>query len=323
MSMAFDPLISSLSTIFSALVFFAYETRPSGGLAVDEDSDVVAKPSTIPNAGLGLFAARDLEAGTVLGTYPGRVWSAATWLRFKGLEPGDLLLDTAERAKLQEERQRRAEVFTWKLGKEIDSDDGDNAADPGATSASQAYTATFVLDPTDSGGQLLDNVPWVLNTFATVPTLLCRINEPGPGGDVNVVAEETDDSVRFLLERAVRAGEELFIDYGPFYDRSGYSPLAAPGRDDKVRDAVRKVLDAALQQQVAEGGRGAARWDYAQFLLAVDAGKVVAVQFSADGSRCVAVDDADVRVEVDGLPPDSDILDMLAQRQVDVSVLPE
>ena len=52
-------------------------------------------------------------------------------------------------------------------------------------------------------------------------------------------------------------------------------------------------------------------------------GKVVAVQFSADGSRCVAVDDADVRVEVDGLPPDSDILDMLAQRQVDVSVLPE
>ena len=259
----------------------------------------------------------------MLGTYPGRVWSAATWLRFKGLQPGDLLLDTAERAKLQEERQRRAEVFTWKLGKEIDSDDGDNAADPGATSASQAYTATFVLDPTDSGGQLLDNVPWVLNTFATVPTLLCRINEPGPGGDVNVVAEETDDSVRFLLERAVRAGEELFIDYGPFYVRSGYSPLAAPGRDDKVRDAVRKVLDAALQQQVAEGGRGAARWDYAQFLLAVDAGKVVAVQFSADGSRCEAVDDADVRVEVDGLPPDSDILDMLAQRQVDVSVLPE
>ena len=38
----------------------------------------------------------------------------------------------------------------------------------------------------------------------------CR-GQPGPGGDVNVVAEETDDSVRFLLERAVRAGEELFI----------------------------------------------------------------------------------------------------------------
>ena len=67
MAMAFDPLLSGVSTVTSAIFFFAYETRPSGDLAVAEEADVVAKTSTIPNAGLGLFAARDLEAGTVLG----------------------------------------------------------------------------------------------------------------------------------------------------------------------------------------------------------------------------------------------------------------
>ena len=78
--MSFDPLISGVSTVASAIFFFAYETRPSGDLAVDED-DVVARKSTIANAGLGLFAARDLEAGTVLGTYPGRLWRADAWVR--------------------------------------------------------------------------------------------------------------------------------------------------------------------------------------------------------------------------------------------------
>ena len=186
-AMAFDPLLSGVSTVASALFFFAYETRPSGVLAVDEEADVVAKTSTIPNAGLGLFAARDLEAGTVLGTYPGRVWRADAWLRYKGLEPSDFLLDSAQKEKVQRERQRKAEAYTWKLGKEIDSeDDGD---DPGAPPATQTYTATVVIDPTSATGELSDAVPWVLDTFATLPTLLCRINEPGQGGDVNVVAE--------------------------------------------------------------------------------------------------------------------------------------
>ena len=65
------------------------------------------------------------------------------------------------------------------------------------------------LNPKDQGG---------------VPTILCRINEPPIGRDVNVVTDEDRDQrqVTFVLERDVFAGEEFFIDYGLSYDRSMY-----------------------------------------------------------------------------------------------------
>ena len=54
------------------------------------------------------------------------------------------------------------------------------------------------------------------------PTTLALLNEPGPGGDVNVgVAVEGADVV-FSAERDVRRGEELYLDYGQDYDRSSY-----------------------------------------------------------------------------------------------------
>jgi hypothetical protein len=266
--MAFDPLISGASTVASALFFFALETRPSGEFTVDDDS-VVAKPSSIPGAGLGLYAARDLEAGAVLGTYPGRVWGAEAWLRYKGLTPAELLLDAEERAKIQQERQKKAEAYTWKLAKELESDEGTDAP-PGATPATQTYTASFVIDPTTATGDLQESVPWIFNTFATMPTLLCRINEPGRGGDVNVVAEEGERSVAFVVERDVKAGEELFLDYGPYYDRSNY------GGEQKVRDAVRAVLDSALNQARQGQGQGAksVSWSYSEFVAAVEAGEM-------------------------------------------------
>ena len=61
-------------------------------------------------------------------------------------------------------------------------------------------------------------------TFLTVPTTLCRINEPPKGRDVNVVTNEDRDArtVTFSLERDVYEGEELYIDYGLSYDRSMY-----------------------------------------------------------------------------------------------------
>ena len=39
-------------------------------MLIDDDA-LVKKSSNIPNAGLGLFAARDLPKGTNLGLYPG------------------------------------------------------------------------------------------------------------------------------------------------------------------------------------------------------------------------------------------------------------
>ena len=38
----------------------------------------------------------------------------------------------------------------------------------------------------------------------------------------NVVARQEENVVRFELCRDVNAGEELFMDYGLDYDRSGY-----------------------------------------------------------------------------------------------------
>lgn len=251
-------MLHLVSSAASALCFWAYETRPSGDLGVREPEDVVMKDSTIEGAGLGLFAARDLKKGTILGKYPGRVWSVDDFRRFKGLQPQDILLDSEARLKLQRERQRKAEVYAWKLDTGIGPDDLENKTKslPRATLA--AFSTVVVLDPTSATGEIHDEVPWIANfAFDKVSTLLCRINEPttvgGRGGgkafersrkrsksaawppvcwptsaDVNVIAQEERDGVTFVLERAVAQGEELFLDYGPYYDRSSYG--SKPGK---------------------------------------------------------------------------------------------
>ncbi|EKX45696.1 hypothetical protein GUITHDRAFT_138899 [Guillardia theta CCMP2712] len=52
---------------------------------------LVVKPSTIPQAGLGLFAAVDIPAGTEIGRYAGSLWPQGLWLRWKGAKLGDVL----------------------------------------------------------------------------------------------------------------------------------------------------------------------------------------------------------------------------------------
>jgi hypothetical protein len=101
-----------------------------------------------------------------------------------------------------------------------------------------------VIDPTDQDGMLQEfcrggnpSVPLsvllfsTILSFVTVPTTLCRINEPPKGRDVNVITEENlnERKVTFLLERDCFAGEELYIDYGLSYDRSRYGDS---GKDD-------------------------------------------------------------------------------------------
>ena len=92
----------------------------------------------------------------------------------------------------------------------------------------------YVIDPTDVNGEIgsvcfggSDLVSeWVFRTllrFCAKSTDLARINEPPVGfGGCNVVAREEGDAVRFELCRDVEVGEELFMDYGLDYDRSGY-----------------------------------------------------------------------------------------------------
>ncbi len=189
---------------------FVFATdRPKGQLGVplvDEknnnlDGCLKVSQSTVPGAGLGLFAARSMPKGTVLGTYPGVVLplgqhSASSKVRDC---PG-------------------CASYIWRFT--------DNQ---------------YVIDPTDHGDGTLTalckggnpsqplsvaffNILSALGLFRGVSTALCRINEPPKGSDVNVVTEEDLETrtVTFSLERDVYAGEELHIDYGLTYDRSSY-----------------------------------------------------------------------------------------------------
>jgi hypothetical protein len=202
---------SGLLTYFG----FVFATdRPKGQMAVPlvDDSNVdgclKVAPSTVPGAGLGLFVTQSMPKGTFLGTYPGVViplgqHSASSKIR-----------DCPDCAS-----------YIWRFT--------DNQ---------------FIIDPTNhndgtlgmvcKGGnpsQLLSvtffDILSVLGLWRGVPTALCRINEPPKGRDVNVVTEEDLETrtVTFALERDVFAGEELHIDYGLTYDRSGYGGNSGSG----------------------------------------------------------------------------------------------
>lgn len=176
--------------------FVAVSDRPRGGLNVPL-STLQIKESMVPNAGLGLYLTRDLPGGTVLGEYPGVVLP---------------LVQHAASGKMKE--APLSEAYIWRFSDNL-----------------------FVIDPTDEQGILQEvcrggnpSTPLSMAlfttvlSFVTVPSALCRINEPPIGRDVNVMTEEDLQArtVTFLLERDCYAGEELFIDYGLSYDRSRY-----------------------------------------------------------------------------------------------------
>ena len=204
---------SGLATYFG----FVFATdRPRGQLGVplagdndlnDNGDCLRVGPSTVPGAGLGLFAARFMPKGTVLGTYPG------------------VLLPLGQHSASAKVRDCPAcASYIWRFTDNqyvIDpTDHGDGTLGPVCKGG----------NPSQPGSVVLFNVLSLLGLWRGVPTALCRINEPPKGGDVNVVTEEDLESrtVTFALERDVYAGEELHIDYGLTYDRSGYG--GNPGR---------------------------------------------------------------------------------------------
>lgn len=186
--------IRTFSAVSGYVSIVGYLDRPRGKLNI-RGTDVEIKQSTIEGAGLGLYAATWLRKGTELGTYPGVVLPLQQNL-----------------GKLR--KFPSCEGYIWRFS--------DNK---------------FVIDPTNNIGALdpicrggNPSMPGSCFLFQTVfsaltvPTTLCRANEPPLGKDVNVVTEEDLDRRRvvFYLERDVYPGEELFIDYGLSYDRSFY-----------------------------------------------------------------------------------------------------
>ena len=182
---AFDPQIFFSTLAVGGFAFTVLDSKPHGFL--NHPMLLGVKSSSLKGAGLGVFLLQSSPKGTVLGSYPGRIWADHLWLKYKG-DP-----------KIQINARR----YVWRL------DSG------------------YIIDPTNSEGLLEETVPWILPLgfrvpFYDVATVLARINEPSLLGDVNVRTEERDNMLLFVLERAVDAGEELFLDYGPYYDRTGY-----------------------------------------------------------------------------------------------------
>ena len=186
------PTISSLITYFTLVASF---DRPQGALSVPS-SNLCAKQSQVKGAGFGLYSAVSLPEGTTLGTYPGVVRASSAYLGKYGRYP-------------------QCGSYAWRFS--------DNA---------------YYIDPTDAQGNIGDLcyggselVPGslfiheqVMNGGA-VSTLLARINEPpigGPGCNVFAREDLNTRKVTFSTSRDVVAGEELFMDYGLTYDRTGY-----------------------------------------------------------------------------------------------------
>jgi hypothetical protein len=144
---------------------------------------VEAGPSTLgPQAGRGLFAAADIPKGTCIGEYPGCRVSKGG--AWLARKEGEAAVVLASR-------------YAWTLA------NGD------------------LLDPTLPNGELPERLV-ALGGLIQKPTLLALINEPPPSIDVNLLPIVTDSSVSFVAERDIYSGEELWVDYGPLYDRRHY-----------------------------------------------------------------------------------------------------
>lgn len=148
---------------------------------------------------MGLFAAKSLPAGTILGSYAGVLRPAQQFYNGKCRE------------------YPQAVGYTWRFT------DSQYVIDP---TDSRGDIQNYCLG--GSSDVPLSNLVFsTLLSFWKVDTMLCRINEPPIGaGGCNVGAKETLEKreVVFTLIQDVVRGQELYLDYGLTYDRAGYAP---------------------------------------------------------------------------------------------------
>lgn len=82
-------------------------------------------------------------------------------------------------------------------------------------------TSNVWLDPTDSRGELTGQSPFPGWNF---DVSMAYMNEPPVGQSVNVQIVDGKDDLDLMFQTScdISAGDELFLDYGSRYDRSGY-----------------------------------------------------------------------------------------------------
>ena len=169
------------------LGYYAIEDELPIGMA-REDLLYADESSLGPGVGMGLFARENLPKDTVIGIYPGK--------RYKDK-------DVWVNSKRSTEAAVLAMSYIWSC------EDG------------------TIIDPTNVDGILPVRLQVLGGLFPSISTYMSLINEPGVGQDVNVVFEENPErkgkgEVIVRAERDIYAGEELFTDYGPIYNRSNY-----------------------------------------------------------------------------------------------------
>jgi len=176
-------VVDSVLRLLLATFYTSYAFRPRGF----SHPDLAVRQSTMPGAGKGVFATARIKKGTVLGAYPG-----------------------------------------------IPRTDQEMAAKALVVPMSRFYCFSvrpnIILDPTGLDG-LPSSKPVPLRMWwpFDIDCTLSYVNEPsvGSGASVNVAVEDDAKDARvglcFVADRDIDEGEELFIDYGVSYDRSGYT----------------------------------------------------------------------------------------------------
>jgi len=156
-----------------------YSKRPRGSCRKEL---VVVKDSLVPGAGLGVFARKDIEKGTVLGQYPGIPRS-----------------DVEMAAKCMLAPMAREYCFLSRPGSMLDPTD--HRGRP-STSPSPGLWWPFGVDVTLS--------------YVNEPGKGSVVNvavEDDP---------EDVEGLLFVADCDIRCGAEIYIDYGVNYDRSHY-----------------------------------------------------------------------------------------------------
>lgn len=117
-----------------------------------------------------------------------------------------------------------------------------------------------VLDPTNSDGNIELELNYLFGIIK-VPTVLARVNEPPSGYDCNLYTKINDGNIEFITEKDIFADgknsfsncrlrvvmlinyfvEELFVDYGPRFDR-----------DDYTKDAKQQAAQLAAKRRMEE-----------------------------------------------------------------------
>ena len=185
---------SSAAVAYFGLI--AYFDRPRGKVLIENPSSALRiGPSQIPNAGLGLYASRNLPKGTKLGTYPGVVRPLQKSLKKLMYHP-------------------QCEAYIWRFT------DNSKIIDPTDSEGNIQNICFGGSEETPFSLFFMKNI-----MKFSVETTLTRINEPPVGfGGCNVCANEDLNKREVLFEviRDINEGEELYMDYGISYDRSSY-----------------------------------------------------------------------------------------------------